>query len=112
LHLLISRTPNNLQQDGYDGNNQQYVNDTTCMITKKTDRPGDYENNSNDVQQISHNDDLKFLFNFTVRLNQYKTLPTEVFLQFHTIHAIGTRPLYTLPAKRENISTFRGKIPT
>jgi hypothetical protein len=78
LHLLVSRTPNHFQQDGHDSNYQQYVNDTTRMISEKADRPGDHENNSNDVQQIAHNDDLKLKFNFTSRIKQFKTLPAEV----------------------------------
>jgi hypothetical protein len=85
--ILISRTPDNFQQNGYDGNNQQYVNDATRMITEKADRPGDHENYSNDVQQISHNDDLIFEFNFYRRLKQYKTLPAEIIWQFRQIYA-------------------------
>ena len=48
-------------------NNQKYMNDSAGAVSKKSDRPGDYQYYRDDVKKISH--DSKFfkigLFGFT-----------------------------------------------
>jgi hypothetical protein len=55
LNLLVSGTPDNFQQNSHNRDDEENMNDTACMITQKTDGPGDHENNSDDVQEITHN---------------------------------------------------------
>jgi hypothetical protein len=50
----VCRTPDHLQQNGYNGNYQKNVNDATGMISEEANSPGYHQNNSDNVKQISH----------------------------------------------------------
>jgi hypothetical protein len=54
-NLLVGGSPDNFQQNDHNRNDKENVNNTARMITQKTDCPGNHENNSNDVQEITHN---------------------------------------------------------
>jgi|GEM_PF-1161669 len=53
------RSPDNPENQGYNGNYQQNVDQSACTVNEKTEDPTYDQNNGNDIQQASHNFNLK-----------------------------------------------------
>jgi hypothetical protein len=53
------RPPDHPENQGYNGNYQQNVDQSAYTVNEETEDPTYDQNNSNDVQQASHNFNLK-----------------------------------------------------
>ena len=53
---MLNNSPalNDIEDYGYDGNDQENVNYSTCIISKETNQPTYNEYDGDNIKQISH----------------------------------------------------------